>query len=163
MIRTLRMLITLNLAFAILVVVAYLGYGLLSGLHIDQQFLLWKPWSGGRGGGPKLPAWTFYAFLESIVVVAFLFSYYIKEDVGGHRTFCLVIGGFILFVILFGWLQPLLQIRPPISDDGDILPRATFASTFPAYWSSIFTVDGCLAMYVWCSHFLYGLFGIKDD
>src|SRR2546425_12939787 len=108
MLGTLRMLITLNLALAILVVVAYLSYVHLSGLHIDQEFLLWKPWSGWRGGGPKLPALTFYAFFECIVVVAFFFSYYIKEDVGGHRTFCLVIGGFMLFVILFGWLQPLL-------------------------------------------------------
>jgi hypothetical protein len=163
MIRTLRMLITLNLALAILVVVAFMAYGLLSGLHIDQQFLLWKPWKLGRAGGPKLPAWTFYAFFESIVVVAFFFSYYIKENVRGHRAFCLVIGGVILFGILFGWLQPLLQIRPPISDEGDILPRPTFASTFPPYWSRILTVDGCLAIYVWCSHVLYGLLGIKDD
>jgi hypothetical protein len=27
------------------------AYGLLSGVHIDQQFLLRKPWKVGRGGG----------------------------------------------------------------------------------------------------------------
>jgi len=149
------------LLLAILVVVAYLSYGLLSGLHVEEQFLLWGPWSPGRGGGPKLPAWTFYAFFESIVIIAFLVSFYGKGDLRSHRTFCAVFGGLFLFFILFGWLLPVFQISPPISDEGDILPRPTVASEFPRFMSRVFTLDGCLALYVWCSHLLYGLLGIR--
>lgn len=162
MIGKIRTALTLNLIVAILVVVAYLCYGFLSGLHIDQRFLLWGPWSPGRGSGPRLPAWSFYAFFECIVLIAFFVSFYIKGDLGGHRSFCAVIGGFVLVYILFGWLQPVLQIMPPISDEGDILPRPTVASELPAFRSAVFSIDGCLALYVWGSHLLYGLFGIKD-
>jgi hypothetical protein len=161
MIRSARTVCTLNLGLAMLIVAGYIVYGILTGLPIDQHFLLGGPWSGGRGGPKRLPAWSFYAIFEGIVLVAFLVSFFFKRDLHAHRGFCAVFSSVFLLCLLLGWLQPVMQIRPPISEEGDILPRPTIASAFGDFRCQVLTAEGCLAIYFWCSHLMYGLLGIK--
>jgi hypothetical protein len=145
--RTAGTVSTVNLGVAVLVVAGYIVYGFLTGLPIDQHFLMRGPW-GLRGHPKTLPAWSFYAVFEGMVVAGFLVSFFFKRDFRAVRGFCAVFSLFLL-LSLPGWL-PRIQIGPPIAN-----------SASADFWSRMFTADGCLTIYFWCSHLVYGLLGVK--
>ena len=118
-----------------LVVGGYIIYGLNAGLPIDQLFLGSGPAHSGRSGGARISPWTFFAVVESALLFAFILCRYAESDMKGHRVFSGLIGAVGLYLLLM----------------------TTITS------QNISRLDSCLALYVWCSHICYALFGGSED
>jgi hypothetical protein len=143
MIRRLKTTVSVNLVVAILIVGAYLLYGLRSGLPINQQFLGAGPSHGGRGGtGPAIPPWALVALAETLVLGTFIVGRYAGSDMALHRKFCGVIGVVGVFLLIVGQLPH----YDPLGEE-----RVLRVVGSP--------VDSGLAWYAWGSHLVYALVG----
>ena len=147
MIRLLRTACTANLLLALSVAGGYIIWGLANGLGLDQHCLGFQRGHLGRGGGPMVPARVGPAIVESAILLTFILGHCARWKMKTYRVFCAVFG----LLALFGLFLPLLQIMPPISAEGDVLPRPGIAT--------VLTRDSWFALYIWSSHLLYGALG----
>ena len=146
MFRLLQTACTANLLIAILCVFAYAVYLDLKGVPLHENFLGIKafPETAPKRG------WMIVLLLEMFILITFIWFGGAKKVMTVQRLYCAVlalVGIWLLF-------QPLLQVMPPISDDGEILPRPGIASL---------TAGGKLGLYVWCSHLLYAVIGWHEE
>jgi hypothetical protein len=145
MIRTIRTVCTGNLLLAIAVVAGCILYGFAVGLPIDQDFLGGRRWRLGRGGGPMMPAWSFLAILEGLILVLFLCERYAGWERKTDRLFCGVFG----LVAAIGFVGSHLPHRIIFPEDEKVF-------LIPLH-------DQMLLWYLWGSHVLYALMGSNDD
>jgi hypothetical protein len=141
MYRTLKIGSTVNWMFAVLVVGGYVIYGFRAGLPIAHHFLGANPI--GRGS-PKSPPWLFFSVVESILLVAFIFLRKVESGKLGHRIVCGFFGVYGLYLLL---MSSLAASANPNDDYVQL---------------GVSRLDMVLALYVWCSHICYALFGGDD-
>ena len=144
--RLLQTACTANLLVAILCVFVYAVYLDLKGVPLHENFLGVKQFPEAV---PKR-GWMIVLLLEMFILITFIWFREVKKVMRVQRLYCAVLG----LVGIWLLFQPLLQIMPPISDDGEILPRPGIASL---------TSGGKLGLYVWCSHLLYAVFGWHEE
>lgn len=142
--RAIRTACSANLLVSIAAFMGYILYGHLVQLPINENFFGMGRSHLGRGGGPMVPPWTFYALFEGLILVLFLCAQFF-ESKRYERTFCLI------FVVLFlyGILIQHLPHRVIFPEDEKIIvvPR----------------LEQVLMWYVWCSNAFYAVFGPNDD
>jgi len=90
MLRTLRTVCTVNLPLAIIILAGYILYGLASGAPIGEHFFGMLRSRMGRGGGPMVPAWTFYAMFQGLILVLFLCERLFQLERNSDRVFCMI-------------------------------------------------------------------------
>ena len=142
--RNFKLVCNTNLIVAMLVVAAYIVYAHCVGLPIDEHFLGSNPVSLGRGSGPYISPWAFYAVVESALLLAFILCHYAESDMKGHRLFAGLIGAVGLYVLLA------TSIVARTYPDDEYVTRG------------VSLLDCGLALYVWGSHLIYALFGGDD-
>ena len=147
MIRTLKIVFAVNLVMAILLVAGYIWYGLSNALPIDQHFLGNGPFGERpvRVYGPVVAPWKYYAVVDSGILVAFIIGRIARKEIGVDRALCLIFGVMGLCRLLFSWLMS----NTYTGDEFDNL--------------HVSRLDCLLGVYVFCSHLLYGLFGLNSD
>jgi len=136
---------TANLLLVIAVVAGYILYGNLAGLPIGEHFFGMRRGHLGRGRGPLVPAWTFYAISTSLVLLLFLGERFGQWGRKTDRVLCLI------FAILF--LLSFLVARLP---HRVIFPEDEVVVLIPPH-ERIFMWYYCLAF------LLYALAGPNDD
>lgn len=98
----------------------------------------------GRGGGPMVPAWTFYAIFQGLILVLFTCRQFF-ESKAYERSLCLM---FVL-VFLYGFVVEHLPHRVIFPEDEKVI-------VVPGQ-------EQLLMWYVWCSNAFYAVFGPNDD
>jgi ribosomal protein L37E len=137
-VRFLRTAFAVNLLLASAVLALYVFYCLLADFPISEYFLQGGRWRAGRGGGPKLPAWSFTVILQAIIVTSFLAGRFIEhKKEAAARVFGGMFGFFFVIGLLFGH------------------PEA------PAVAVSSF--DYAVALYLWSSNLAFAILGSNED
>ena len=142
--RNFKLVSNTNLIVAMLVVATYIVYAHWMGLPIDKHFLGSNQVSLGRGGGPRVSPWVFFAAVEAALLLAFILCRYAESDMKGHRVFAGLVGTVGLFVLLA------TSIVAGTYPDDEYVTRG------------VSRLDCGLALYVWSSHLVYALFGGAD-
>ena len=145
MLRTLRIICTVNLPLAITVLAAYIIYGLASGAPIGEHFFGMVPGRLGRGAGAIYPPWTWYALTQGLVMFLFICERLLQLDSHSDRVFCLIFTTLFLVSLLIEHLPHRV-----------IFPEDVKVKVIPGR-------EQVLMWYLFCSNGIYGLFGSNDD
>ncbi|HTL56674.1 MAG TPA: hypothetical protein VL361_13400 [Candidatus Limnocylindrales bacterium] len=145
MLRTFKTLSTVNLPLSIAIFVAYVLYGLASGAPIGEHFFGMERGHLGRGGGPLVPPWVFYALAEGLILVLFVWARLSEGTKNYDRTFCLIFS--VLFVIFFLMAHLPHRVIFPEDERVVVIPRN----------------EQAMMWYLWCSIALFALTGANND
>jgi hypothetical protein len=144
MIRALRSLGTANLLLSMALFAAYLLYGSWAGLPLHETFFGMGRSHLGRGSGPMVPPWTFFAIFEALILTLLCCSRFFDAP-QFERTFCVV----FVVVFLYGILIRNLPHRVIFPEDEQVIVVALR--------------EQVLMWYLCCSNAFYALFGPNED